>query len=303
MFEKLLRRKSPETITVSPTNLATLLILTMTTELQQAEQTTGMLVPVIDDIKSSYNRLLKLGMGSTQNALALRQQIEQHEDRSLDIAKAQGLIDFVKKVQAHFGPRSILVSHAAFEDLCKRYKLETGLLTDYFGVIPERNIQDIENVMQKIPSFDQRFMLNKMEFVSQLGWLLKVDSMELHDGDENIEDYIMEHDGIIRVSCNKCHFDGAWWAQDIPDLKEGRDYRWKNLTKICGTILKPDVMFIACPKKYLKNPDIKVSKLPVDPAIFQYTPFGILVHTVWGEEAEDAALAQFMELNARIAQS
>lgn len=282
MFKSLFRKNRTVVADHATTNLATLLILTMTAELQQAEQTTGMLVPVIDDVKSSYNRLLKLGMGSTQNALALKQQIESHEDRSLNIAKAQGLIDFVKKVQAHFGPRSILVSYAAFEDLCKRYKLETGLLTDYFGVIPERNIQDMENVMRKIPSFDQQFMLNKMEFVSQFGWLLKVDSIELNDGDERIEDYIMEHNGIIRVSCNKCHFDDAWWAQDIPDLKEGEDYKWKNLSKIYGTILKPDVMFIACPEKYLKNQDIKVSKLPVDPAIFQYTPFGILIHTVWG---------------------
>ena len=107
MFEKLLRKKSPAVITTSPTNLATLLILTMTAELQQAEQTTGMLVPVIDDVKASYNRLLKLGMGSTQNALVLRQQIESHEDGSLNIAKAQGLIDFVKKCR-------LILDHAQY---------------------------------------------------------------------------------------------------------------------------------------------------------------------------------------------
>lgn len=303
MFEKLLRRKTSETITASTTNLATLLILTMTAELQQAEQTTGMLVPVIDDVKASYNRLLKLGMGSTQNALVLRQQIESHEDRSLNIAKAQGLIDFVKKVQAHFGPRSILVSYTAFEDLCKRYKLETGLLTDYFGVIPERNIQDMENVMQKIPSFDQRFMLNKMEFVSKFGWFLKVDSIDVRDGDEAVVTYIENNKGIIPVNRHNANYDGAWWPENLYELKKGVHYEYNSLTKIHGTILKPDVMFIACPEKYLKNQDIKVSKLPVDPAIFQYTPYGVLVHTVWGEEAEDVALAQFMELNAKIAQS
>lgn len=302
MFKKLFKREKPTIVTASPTNLATLLILTMTAELQQAEQTSGMLVPVISNVRSSYDRLLKLGMGSTQNALALKQQITQNNDASADISKAQRLIYFVKQVQSHFGPRSILVSYSAFEDLCKRYNLATGLLTDYCGVIPERNIQDMEHVMSRISSFPQRSVLNKFE-IGQTGYLLNVDSLEVRDGDEAIATFIKRHNGIIRVNVAECHYDDSWWPRDCPELEKGVHYEYENLTKIHGTIIKPNTMFIACPKQYLKNPDIKVSKLPVDPAIFQYTPYGILVHTVWGEEAEDAALAQFMELNARIAQS
>lgn len=72
---------------------------------------------------------------------------------------------------------------------------------------------------------------------------------------------------------------------------------------IAGEIISPKTFFIACPKQFLKNPDIKIQKKPVDPAVYQLTPYGVLVHTIWGEEAEDEAFRKFMELNNIIAHS
>lgn len=301
MFKNFFKSKTGESVETPIPNLATLLILTMTAELQQAEQTTGVLVPVIDNIRASYDRLLKLGMGSTQNAIAIKQRIDEHDEQQSNITKAQELIRFVKAAQQHFGPRSILVSYTAFNDLCKRYNLATGLLTDYFGVIPERNIQDMELVMSRIPTFGYRDELN--HYKGRSGWLLKVDSIDVQSGEEAVVTYVKDNGSIIPVNKYLSNYDGAWWPENLYELKKNVHYKYSCLTKIHGTILKPNTMLIACPKKYLKNPDIKVSKLPVDPAIFQYTPYGVLIHTIWGEEAEDEALKQFMELNTEINKS
>lgn len=77
------------------------------------------------------------------------------------------------------------------------------------------------------------------------------------------------------------------------------DYKYTGLTDIYGTLLTKDDFLIACPKKYLDNSNIKISKKVVDPIVFQYTPYGILIHTVWGEEAEDSVLKRYLEFNRK----
>lgn len=310
MFGKLFKGNSSTIVAIDPepnrqvtTNLATLLILTMTAELAQAEHVTGQLVPVINDVRESYNRLLRLGMGSTQNALALRDRINENEQASMNKSRAMDLIKFVKAAQSHFGPKTILISYTAFDELCKKYNLATGALENYCGVIPVENIADIDAVMVKMSTFSHIESINvRPNDDMSKGYMLRVDSMDIRSDDEQIEKFVNKYDGLIMVKQRAPHFDGAWWPEDCIDAKQYTDYKWSNLTKIYGKVVDSRTMFIACPQKYLKNPEIKISKILVDPAVFQYTPYGILIHTIWGEEAEDVAFKKFMELNTRISQ-
>lgn len=284
-------------------NLATLLILTMTAELEQASKMSGQLVPASDDVRAAYNRLLKLDMGSTQNAKALRRMVDESDKQWMDIQIAKHLIDFVKVVRRILGPRTVLISNKAFSDLCKKYNLSIGLLREYTGVIPERNVQDIENAVNGIKELGCYYkLLNKKDFLEK-SYLLKISSVKYAGGDEGLVGFINNRNHIISVKRNVANYDGTWWASDIIGAIKGVHYEFNCLTKISGSILGPETMLIACPKQYLKNPDIEVSKRPIDPAVFQYTPFGVLVHTIWGEEAEDEALAKFMDINLRITNS
>lgn len=284
-------------------NLATMLILAMTSWIEQNEVASGQLVPVIPEVRQAYDRLLKIGMGQTQNARALRVQIEAADNAALDQLKARNLIIFIKEAQEHFGPRTVLVSYTAFNDLCERYGLTIGALADYCGVIPERNVQDIENVMSKIMSFKFMGKLNHKEGMSDRNHYIYVTGADLYYGHEPLAEFIKEHDNVVqlRKAPSPYYTPDHYGADDISGYY-GKGYD-SCLSHIYGTLLTPKTLFIACPKQYLKNTDIKIQPKPVDPAVFQFTPYGILVHTIWGEEAEDVAFKEFMDLNLRIAKS
>ena len=300
------KSKQPEVIVAEPIkpapmpNLATMLILAMTSYIEQNEKVSGQLVPVIPEVRKAYDRLLKLGMGQTQNARALQVQVEANNKATADQLKAKALIHFVKKAQEHFGPRTVLVSYSAFDDLCERYGLVRGALSDYCGVIPERNVQDIENVLAKIPTFSLINNLNHNSDMWHSDHYIYVTKAEVHHSQEDLVDFIEEHHNILRLRKEPSKYATYWFPADVYGYNYGE---YGHLSSIYGTVIKPDTLFIACPPEYLRNPEIKVQPKPVDPAIYQFTPFGILVHTIWGEEAEDAAFKEFMELNLRIARS
>jgi hypothetical protein len=41
-------------------------------------------------------------------------------------------------------------------------------------------------------------------------------------------------------------------------------------------------------------------KMPVDPIVFQCCPYGVVIHSVWGEEADDKVLEEYKTLNQKI---
>lgn len=67
-------------------NVASLLVIAMTEYLKDAEQKPCMAVPVITDIRKQYERLLSLGMGTTQNAIRLKQYIDEALSEGIDDA-------------------------------------------------------------------------------------------------------------------------------------------------------------------------------------------------------------------------
>lgn len=298
-------KQSPEVLIMEPVskqmpNLATMLILAMTSYVEQNEKLTGQVVPVIQDVRNAYDRLLKLGMGQTQNARALQIRVEANDKAIRDQQKAKSLIYFVKNVHEHFGPRTVLVSYAAFNDLCKRYNLVQGTLSDYCGVIPERNVRDIENVLAKIPTFHFNGQLNMRDDMISRDYYIYVTGADLHYEHADLKKFINDHHNILRLRQRASEHKNYWFPKDVLGYQYGE---YGHLSKIYGHQIKQDTLFIACPKQYLKNPDIKIQPKPIDPAVFQFTPYGILVHTIWGEEAEDVAFKQFMDLNLRIANS
>lgn len=54
---------------------------------------------------------------------------------------------------------------------------------------------------------------------------------------------------------------------------------------------------LACPKSNLQEKTVIVSHA-VDPIIFQYCPYGVLIYTMWGEEAEDKVFEEYKKLRA-----
>lgn len=265
-------------------NIATLLTFTMTQELESAM---NMLDNNKSNIMQEYDRLKSLGLENTQNAKELKKNI-----LPVSIEKLKQFIDLIREMRSHFGDKTILISHKAFKDICERYKLEIDLLNKYTGVIPKENILDLVNAKEKINSFIYQDCLNKGITNHQL---LVVHRYKIHRGDEPFRSFLKENNYMLEIKFPL----SVYKPIDIIGAVKDLDYTYNTLTDIYGTLLTKDDFLIACPEKYLNNSNIKISKKAVDPIVFQHTPYGILIYTVWGEEAEDSVLKRYLEFNRK----
>lgn len=46
-----------------------------------------------------------------------------------------------------------------------------------------------------------------------------------------------------------------------------------------------------------KNPEVTITKKAVDPIVYQPCAYGILIHSMWGEESEDKVFEEYKRIN------
>ena len=78
-------------------------------------------------------------------------------------------------------------------------------------------------------------------------------------------------------------------------IEEFKNEEWAKKVILNVRYIRRSSMFIACPKSNLQEKVTIVSHI-VDPIIFQYCPFGVLIYTMWGEEAEDKVFEEYKKL-------
>lgn len=147
MFRFLKRNDSevitPEVVDVPVTtiqsNIAMALALCMEEYLRSVSKT-SVDIPNRDTLVREYNTLVDAGQAK----------ISEYNQIALDAMRAKNLFSFVKRAREVFGESTLLVGSKQFDDVCKKYKLVKGLLKQYTGVIPDRNIREILEVKRKL---------------------------------------------------------------------------------------------------------------------------------------------------------
>lgn len=56
-------------------------------------------------------------------------------------------------------------------------------------------------------------------------------------------------------------------------------------------------LFVACPPSQLNNPEVTITKKAVNPIVYQPCAYGILIHSMWGEESEDKVFEEYKRIN------
>lgn len=250
-----------------------------------------------------YNKLCRLNLGNTKNARIIKEKIDNFYTSYQNKTKAENLIKFIKNLRNHFGETTVLISSEQFEQLCKKYELVTGLLSNYTGIIPNKNIEEISNVKSKIGSF--RDSINYSS--SDKKYLWKIDecideSLNGRGIFNDLVDWIRSKNNFVFADRNVYNFDNYLWLQDMkkvnPDLPENvKQYTKDALFKFSGKLVSKDTMFIACPPEQLKKQTLKITKRAIDPIVFQYSSYGIIIHSIWGEEAEDEVFEEYRKVN------
>lgn len=251
-----------------------------------------------DGLRKEYQELVALGLSGTKNAKVLKERLDAVDAYNEDIKRASEIIDYIKRVNRLFGGKSFLVSKEKFKEVCNRNKLHVGLLTEYNGVIPSRNISEIADAKKAFAEFYEN---DDKPFIP-----FKKDKYNLYVKEVHVEDnrfapilldYLKENGNILPVFyyTSVANQEVAIYSSSF--LIDSSLDQPRNFTYVKGYAINNDTLLIACPKEYLNNPDVVVSRRPVDPIVFQYCPYGVLVHSVWGEEADDKVLREYMEFN------
>lgn len=237
------------------------------------------LVPLDEDnLSSEYNKLVNLGLKNSANAKIIKRQLDNINYHNKVIITAEKLLKYMKVINELLGDSVILVSTSAFYELCHKYNLSIGCLEDYTGVIPAANLEELARIRYELSNKYYKLHINED--------IWRVTGVHNYSGYSNklIQKSLDATFGIFKVEM-------GWEINEI-----FKNQSWADHVVFDRTCINADCFFIACPKSNLQEKTVIVSH-PIDPIIFQYCPYGILIYTMWGEEAEDKVFEEYKKLN------
>lgn len=243
------------------------------------------LVPLkSNDMSGEYARLCRLGLGNSANAKFLKDRIRDIDAYNRNIIKARELLNYIKTVNEFLGDSVILVSRDSFYKLCHKYKLSVGFLEQFAGVIPDANLKEFSDIKYKMDHYSGYVKLNTNHYIIEIKRIYNSSDKS----DSSISKYFDYSFNIISYPA---------YLYRMSDIKEFKDKEWAEKVSFDVHYVNRDEMFIACPKSNLQEKTVIVSHA-VDPIIFQYCPFGVLIYTMWGKEAEDKVFEEYKKLRA-----
>ena len=282
--EKPVVAKVPTKPVVEPTIKESLANLAI--EVIGASERTALIPLKEDNISAKYSELVKLGLKNSANAKVLKKQLDNINNYNNTILKAQELLKYLKDINNCLGNSVILVNTSTFYELCRKYKLSIGFLQDFTGVIPAHNLNELMDISGKL-HIDSNASKLRINYRT-----VRID--KICNYSEKSDSYIKErleyYFNILQVPNYAGH------EVNLSDIEGFIEEEWAHHVYIGVDYATPDNFFIACPKSNLQERPVIISK-PVDPIIFQYCPFGVLVYTMWGEEAEDKVFEEYKKLN------
>lgn len=307
---KFLKRNDSEVITPEvvdipvmtvQSNIATTLALCMEEYLRSVSKT-SVDIPGRDTLVREYNTLVDAGLGNSKNARLLQTKISEYNQMAIDAMRAKNLLNFVKCAREVFGESTLLVGSKQFDEVCKKYNLVKGLLKQYTGVIPDRNIREILEVKHKLNRNGALFSDLGMKHTN--GVCYYITSINFGYSGEgrmlnSLKEYIESRNNVIAghdVGSRELRL--ADILRMNPELPNSvKTYSYPHIVSFDAVKIDKDELFIACPPSQLNNPEVTITKKAVDPIVYQPCTYGVLIHSMWGEESEDKVFEEYKRIN------
>jgi len=305
-------KKKTESQVVVDTKMTELIIFLMSEYLKKC-QGDIVLVSEKPELQDELKRLKKLGLENSENAKLLTTKITEIENKKERCEFGKGVVDFIKSMSVEF-PGSYLISFDQFFGIIQKYKLFCKPIGKYRGIIPSENIKEIEVIKDKLLNWsdycDPKLPINFCDSnISRNRRFWYINTINYYSGGrkdiaESLEDFIEKHGSIIGTD-HDTSYSSTSFHLNRSEIKDIKFNSWLNNYDIPGDRedygfkiekLNYTDLLIAAPKNCFAE-EYKVKEVPVDPIVFQYSPFGVIVHSVWGEEADDKVLTKYRELN------
>lgn len=292
-------------ITIPKVKIPTSLQILLLTEKYIQENSSKLELPIpskdYSRLLEEHSRLTKIGLGNTKNARIIQQSIFDIESEIHSKQKAEDLIKFIKELRRHFGENTVLISRKQFEILLRDYNLVVGTIGQYTGTIPDKNIKEIESATNKVKYF--RYKLNSSD---RSEFLWKLDEIKFSGPSQKLKPYLVpwleKKRGLVYSNESYFNYKNGLYLYEIKycnsDLPEIiKNYKDDDLIFFKGRLVDSDTMLIACPSDQLEEQSIKITQKEVDPIVFQYSPYGVVIYSIWGNEAEDKVFEEYKKIN------
>lgn len=317
LFEKKRKKEEMPVMWQEEVKMTEFIIFMMSEYLKKCQ---GDIVLVKEEpgLQTELDRLKKIGLGNSENAKLLISKITDIENRKERCEFGKGVVEFIKTMSTEF-PGSYLISFDQFFEIIQKYHLYCRPIGKYHGIIPSKNIEEIEVVKDKLLDWSQNCREPKLPVnyfdcgksgYDHFWYVSCIKYRSGRSGNEAVADliekYIEKYGSIVGAHYSSSYSDCTLNLDrsEIHDVKFNSwlsEYKIKDRDEYSLDLdkLKATDLLIAAPKDCFAE-EYKVKEMPVDPIVFQYSPFGVVVHSVWGEEADDKVLAEYRELNKSI---
>lgn len=308
---KLFSKKSKDKNFIVPEMKVQVLILSLMNSYLEQCKGDMVLVKEEPDLEKEFKRLVSLGLSNTENAKLLKSKLDEIQSRKDKSKFGKDVIEWIQDMKKVF-PDSYLISFDQFYQILKDYRLVTGFLKNYTGIIPSSNITEIEKVMEYLKSKKENVLfLNFFDLPNSGGsyynYFYFVRGITYRSENEKKDCIILKeiferYGNLIRKGTN------SGWKEETfrLDCIELGGINFNDVVKgslddykINVEIIDKTELMIAAPRNCFST-EFKVSQMPVDPIVFQCCPYGVIVHSVWGEEADDKVLGEYKMLNQKI---
>lgn len=234
------------------------------------------LMPLKDtfQLDEEYAKLKNLGLINSANARLVKTKLDSINKYNDSIKKAQDLIAYIKNLNHLYEGKAILISKDSFYTVCRKYNLDIGPLENYTGVIPTKNLEELAKVKSTKHYYNTIYVVKEVTNYSDD----IANSTIRRFLEQNY--YIFFSDKHIGRLSNI----SPW----------GEEARMVYLD--CDGYTEDD-FFVACPKEYLKKNNVTISNRPIDPIVFRFCEYGIVIYTMWGKESEDKVFEEYKKLN------
>lgn len=216
---------------------------------------------------------------------------------------------FIKEMANYFGEGTILVKRDDFVYLIQKYGLVCGTFSDYLGIVPDKNLLEISEAKEKIESLlglNSHYCTGNKKVLCDAykSKATRIITDIQYYREKKLKKEVASYLNYFPIVLAETGYSDFGTSSNIKDYLS--DYiprdEISKISEIKFSTIFNSGMFICAPRKDMKNAGREISfrPAPKDPFICSLVPYGVVIYSRWGKEAQDATLTKYDELFARM---
>lgn len=246
---------------------------------------------------NSIDLVSRLGFINTKPIVEKNELIRRNADFNQAVRSSIKALQLIKEIQEYFGPNTIVVKRSDFVEILKKYNLVCGMFENYTGVVPDKNAGEIEDALNKIQVLreDTNYHKKLLYEAYHKYETYCIKEVTFYRGYELPKDRKKLLNLFPFALCDRKAY--SYNNEIIYDLANNG----VKLENVNNLGMERVGLFICAPANEMNNSKNRV-KFSVftprtdDPFICSLTPYGVVIHSMWGREAEDETIKKYKAL-------